>query len=397
MLKTLVQPAVAHGSALAIANKTGALHTAANLDLSQYLLSQCTIVCSVYPEIAHGPNGPYNIIDQSCNHLVNQNGDAWLNQVLLETYGTFRGAFNFLEHNQILSENKGRVLDAVLRDVKLVKADPTLIDSKENDLSSSIPNSIESFLQSIQPRVPTPKPNTPQKIHTNTLQYMLDAKGQPKFVYYVDILVATSLQFTRLIEQILDGEYNAMSMGCVVQGSTCSYCGHQILEPYPSFCPCLLQDRGTLKLHPEKKRLVAVAELCGIPSRPETNSFIEASWVLDPAFIGARRAYLIDLPENLKKTTYFIPAQPELKNIQKASSLKAASAHESVYVDMQTMRNTAQSFARNKMLRDQLNRYLVQYGFNIAPIPGRSSYPVQRVDQDEFTKTQALFKQLGLR
>jgi hypothetical protein len=398
VLKTLTQAPVAHGSALALSNSMGGLHMAATLDLSKYLLSQCTIVCSVAPQVMNNGSKPYNIIDQSCTHLVNQNGDAWLNQVILETYRTFRGAFNFVEHNQILSENKGRILDAVARKVLLMKPDPNQIKEEKNEIgfSGGAP-SVSEFLKSLQPIIPVPKPQTPQKVHTNQVQYALDEFGEPKYVYYVDILVATALQFPRLIEQILDGEFNAMSMGCVVTGSTCSYCGHEIREPYPSFCQCLLGDRGTLKFHPEANKLVAVAELCGIPGDAQTNQFIEASWVADPAFIGARKAYIIDLPEGYSRKAYSIPTTPELKNVAKAAQVKAASAHDSMMIDNQVMRNTAIAFSHNPTLRNQINRYLTLYGFSIEPLSGRSTYPIQKNDQAEFTKTQALFKSLGLR
>ena len=397
MLKTQMSSPVVHGSAQAIAARNGALHTATSLDLSRYLLSQCTIVCSVAPEKIVGPDGEYNIIHQACNHLVNQNGDSWLNQVLLESYPTFRGAFNFVEHNQVLSENKGRILDAVARKVTLVKPDPEAYAEVE-EVSPTGGISINNFLETLQPRFPTPKPKTPKKIHTNQSQFILGPTGEPLFIYYIDILVATALQFTSLIEEVLDGSFNAMSMGCVVTGSTCSYCGHEVREPYPSFCQCLLNERGTLKLHPQANRLVAVSELCGIPGEIDTNQFIEASWVKDPAFIGARKAFIIDLPAGFKKTAYFIPQNPAINNISKAASIKSAAAHDGVVVDMQTMRNTAQSLARNPMLRSQINRYLNLYGFSIEPMNnGRSSYPTQRNDTQEFKRTQDMFKRLGLR
>jgi len=401
LIKTQVNNIVALGSAEAFADR-GHLHSASSLDLSKYLLSQCTIVCSVKPQIINPRNGePYNIIDESCNHLVNQNGDSWLNDVILETYKTFKGAFNFVEHNQILSENKGRILDAVVRKVYLSKPDPTLVEETGSDIGDSggYAPSIADFMRSLQPSVPTPRPKVPQKLHTNQVSYVMDENGQPKFVYYVDILVATALKFKRLIEQIMDGEYNAMSMGCVVTGSSCSYCGHQIREPYPAFCNCLLNDRGTLKFHPGANRLVAVSELCGIPGETDTNQFIEASWVADPAFIGARKAYIIDVPPQLAATSYFIPPVPELKNVANAASVKAASAgmHQGLFIDNTTMRNTAIAFSHNPTLRNQLNRYLNMYGFDLGPTQGRTPPVMQKNDLREYEKMQTMFKNLGLK
>jgi len=394
LLKTLVRPANLHGTAAAILGR-GDIHTAATLDLSRYLLSQSTIVCSVAPEIIQARK-PYNIVDASCSHLVNQNGDAWLNQSLLETYGTFRGAFNFVEHNQILSENKGRILDAVARKIILVKPDGSL-EPEEDEENFMFAPSASDFLRSLQPQIPTPKPKTPQKVHTTKVQYYLDEQGHPKYVYYIDILVATSLQFKSLIEQILDGEFNAMSMGCVVTGSTCSFCGHEVREPYPTFCPCLLSYRGTMQYHELAKRHTAVAELCGIPGEPETNQFIEASWVKDPAFIGARRAFIIDLPESYKKT-YSIPAAPEIKNNLAASMVKAASAgHGGMVIDINTWRNLAVTLSHNPMVRNQLERYLNQNGYSIEPMHGRKPLPIQTNDTREVEKVQKIFKGLGLK
>lgn len=398
-LKTLSRPVNLIGSAGAVIGRVGSPHTASTLDLSKYLLSQCTIVCSVIPEIIHPRRGPdYNIIDESCNHLVNQNGDSWLNQVIIESYPSFRGAFNFVEHLQILSENKGRILDAVARKVFLTKPDPDQVKEEGTNITNNFAPSFESLLTQLRPTVPTPRPAKPQKLHTNQMQYIIGPDGQPKFVWYIDILVATALQYTSLIEQILDGDFNAMSMGCVVTGSSCSYCGHVIREPNPAFCQCLLNDRGTLRQHPDAKRLVAVSELCGIPGEPETNQFIEASWVKDPAFIGARKAYIIDIPDSLRKA-YSIPEAPELKNLPKAASLKAASAmdHSAYVVDNQTLRNTAQAFSHNNILRTQLNRYLNLYGYTIEPIPGRSTYPNQTNNPNEFDKVQKMFKSIGLK
>jgi len=151
-------------------------------------------------------------------------------------------------------------------------------------------------------------------------------------------------------------------------------------------------------MHQEANRLVAVAELCGIPGEMETNQFIEASWVADPAFIGARKAFIIDLPQGYSKKAYSIPAVPELKNVAKAAQLKAASApHEALLIDNTTLRNTAIAFSHNPSLRNQLNRYLNLYGFGVEPIPGRSSYPIQKNDLTEFNKMQEMFKNLGLK
>ena len=74
-----------------------------------YLFSHCTIVASVATE----DNGFH--IKPACNDLVNNNGNAWTNEVLLATFRTFVGGENYLEHVQVPELSKGKLLDAVLR------------------------------------------------------------------------------------------------------------------------------------------------------------------------------------------------------------------------------------------------------------------------------------------
>jgi len=57
-----------------------------------YLFSHCSIVSSVQVE----PNGYY--IKPVCNQIVNANGNSWTNEILLATFKSFIGGFNFLEH-----------------------------------------------------------------------------------------------------------------------------------------------------------------------------------------------------------------------------------------------------------------------------------------------------------
>lgn len=57
-----------------------------------YLFTHATICCSVETE-ADG-----HTIKKACNELVNDNGNAWTNPVLIETFRSFIGAENYLEH-----------------------------------------------------------------------------------------------------------------------------------------------------------------------------------------------------------------------------------------------------------------------------------------------------------
>jgi hypothetical protein len=60
--------------------------------LDRYLFTHVTIVASVATE----DNG--YLIKPACNDLVNNNGNAWTNEVLLATFRTFVGGENYLEH-----------------------------------------------------------------------------------------------------------------------------------------------------------------------------------------------------------------------------------------------------------------------------------------------------------
>ncbi|NBR66081.1 MAG: hypothetical protein EBT79_02175, partial [Actinobacteria bacterium] len=144
------------------------------LDPDRYLLSHATIVCSVdtdpTPNVRLGKVeeggrtvnrrwGNY-LITPNCSKYVNNNGDAWTRPVLMKAYRTFVGAHNFLEHVQVEDLSKGRIIDAVPRDVG------------------------ESL--------------------------------------YIDILVATDRKHTDLIADIESGKLGAMSMGCFLPGTQVS-------------------------------------------------------------------------------------------------------------------------------------------------------------------------------
>ena len=76
-----------------------------------YLFTHESIVASV----ATDPDG-YTIKPPTEEH-VNANGNAWTNEVLLNCYKTFIGGENYYEHVQVPSLSKGKILDAVIREV----------------------------------------------------------------------------------------------------------------------------------------------------------------------------------------------------------------------------------------------------------------------------------------
>lgn len=140
----------------------------------RFLLTHATIVASVdvdtVPNVKLGTveDGSRRInrkfadyyIKPECSQFVNNNGDSWSRDVLMKSYRTFIGAHNFLEHVQIEAQSKGRIIDAVARD--------------------------------IGPSV------------------------------YVDILIATDRKHAQLVQDIESGKLATLSMGCFLPGTMVS-------------------------------------------------------------------------------------------------------------------------------------------------------------------------------
>ncbi len=203
--------------------KSAAIKQAA--DTTKYMLSHCTIMSSVMVE-----DDPFDYhIKPETSHLVNNNDDAWTNEVLKLSHKSFVGAFNFVEHFQNSKYAKGHILDAVLRKI---------------DIAPGI------------------------------------------WVYLVDILVATDLAHADLINEIRSGKVKYLSMGCVTDLVICSFCGAHVTDN-GNYCNHLSFQKGAF-LTDEKGVPRRVAELCGHKSMPNGGvKFVEASWVATPAFPGA--------------------------------------------------------------------------------------------------------------
>ena len=127
---------------------------------NDYLFTHDTACCSVETE----ENGYWNT--PPCWELVNANGNAWTTPVLLASFRTFIGGENYLEHLQIPSLSKGKLLDAVAR--------PVTYHSK---------------------------------------------KYGDAHIYFIEVLVATERKHTNLIERIESGKLTTLSMGCHVDGT----------------------------------------------------------------------------------------------------------------------------------------------------------------------------------
>jgi hypothetical protein len=214
-----------------------------NIDLSKYnpedyLLSHCTIIASV--EVDEVPNvktgqqvedggrtikRPYNdyFITPDTAKYVNQNGDAWERDLLLSTYDSFIGAENYVEHVQVPELSKGKVVDAVAR-----------------DLGDTV---------------------------------------------YIDILVATNRKHSSLVQDIENGKVNKLSMGCSISYSICTKCGNVAADEC-DLCQHVKYMKGNTFTDSDGNERV-IAELCGHRDDPDSVKFIEASWVVDPAFDGA--------------------------------------------------------------------------------------------------------------
>jgi hypothetical protein len=203
--------------------------TAANT--SKYLLSHCTIMASVQTE-----EDPYDFwIKPECSHLVNNNDDAWTNEVLKLSAPSFIGAFNFVEHFQNSKYAKGHILSQVLRKINI---------------------------------------------------------GPEVWVYFCDILVATDLTHEKLVSDIREGNVRYLSMGCVTDLVICSYCGARVTDA-STYCNHLQFQKGTY-LASDDGVPRRIAELCGHKTMVNGGvKFVEASWVATPAFPGAAKRSIV--------------------------------------------------------------------------------------------------------
>jgi len=208
----------------------------AEYDPGKHILSHCTIVSSLVVEDGKGRD---HLIRPETSSLVNDNGDGWRNEVLgppLNSFKSFVGAYNFQEHVQIESDPfiKGRIVDAALRKIPV---------ASQRDPKESL------------------------------------------FVYYTDILVRTDRKHDKLVANIEDGSMSTLSMGCNVELTVCSFCGHVARDETEACEHIRFSKRNTFYDKDGYKRIIA--ELCGHPDEENSCIFIEASWVRTPAFGGA--------------------------------------------------------------------------------------------------------------
>ena len=236
-----------------------------NFDTDKYLLTHCTLVASVdvvdVPNVKLGSvkeegrtvNRKYKNyrITAASDKFLNNNLDGFPRRVLEKSYRTLIGAQNFLEHCQVTELSKGRIIDAVARDIG---------DS-----------------------------------------------------LYVDILVATERKHTQLIADIESGRMDSLSMGCSTEHTTCTKCGNVAVDEtdlcFPPGTRVLMADgtyqpieevvegdmvishKGYLRqvealMSREYEGALTVLDIDGVPT-PVRSTPNHPFWVLRPAQICA--------------------------------------------------------------------------------------------------------------
>lgn len=137
-----------------------------------------------------------------------------------------------------------------------------------------------------------------------------DEKGNIANVYICDILVATNRCHWDLVQDIQTGKMRTLSMGTTCAAVQCSRCG-KIFRDDDS-CDHIKYELGQTFIDENGIERI-IAELCGCSTwdetlkqwigDPDSNTFIEASWVKHPAFIGAVVNHFIN-PKNVDTSVF---------------------------------------------------------------------------------------------
>lgn len=216
----------------------------AQYDPGMWLLNHCTIIASVDTELADNKDKKSNyFIKPEYSMFVNNNGDSWERELLKKCYHTFVGSDNYVEHVQIPELSKGKIVDVALREIPFTK----------------------------------------------------DAEGKDLTTLYVDILVAVNKKHEDLISKIKNGEYDALSMGCLIEYSQCSQCG-RVAKDESQACDHIRYFKKNYFYDSNGVKRI-IAEICGRAEDPGSCKFIEASWVKKPAFEGAVLRNIIEPSE----------------------------------------------------------------------------------------------------
>lgn len=154
------------------------------------------------------------------------------------------------------------------------------------------------------------------------IPFTKDNEGKDLTTLYVDILIATSRKHTDIVEKITSGEYSNLSMGCLIKFSICSQCG-SIAEDESKACKHVKYFKNNFFYDKNGVKRI-ICELCGHKSDPESNRFIDASWVRKPAFEGAVLRNIIQPNEDVAEKLQTAVAFPSFQAMP-GMNLRAAS------------------------------------------------------------------------
>lgn len=141
---------------------------------------------------------------------------------------------------------------------------------------------------------------------------------------YADILVATDRKHVDLVDKIKTGEYNSLSMGCLIEYSQCSKCGKIAKDETEACIDIRFFKKNFFYDRNGVKRIIA--ELCGRAEDKDSCKFIEASWVKKPAFEGAVLRNLVEPNDSIADKLQFAIAVPS--TIPKPGDMRRAASME---------------------------------------------------------------------
>lgn len=163
----------------------------------------------------------------------------------------------------------------------------------------------------------------------------------PKYIYSEVRSISRSEHegFVYDLQVDQDHSYVANGVGvsnCISLFTTCSRCGNVAADD-SQVCPCISYMGKHAKFVDEEGVNQVVCELIGNVAVPNSNQFIEASWVGNPAFRGAVRRNILN-PDEVKLAAQLQEAELVAKirsqvqvpdGIAKAASLRIAEGEES--------------------------------------------------------------------